>query len=284
MDKAKLLQAYERNLSNARNKAYYLRVAKDFLDHSKGLDRSHIEAYIDSLKERYKPGTVNLIFRVIRRLYAVNGLTWEFRHGEAPIIKELDEYRPQLGPDIIQQMIYRAKEGKLYTAQRTFLALSMTYGLRREEMANIRTKDVNLRKNSLYVATLKHGRERYHLIPLEIKPIIALHDFDQVYPVGTVSAMFKRIIIMSGYRELRHVRLGWHTIRRALLTGLIDAGVPVLAARAFLRWRGSEGDMQMPARYYGNVVITSKDAEPVLQTAQGDHAIFEKHPFLPFWR
>lgn len=284
MDKAKLLARYERNLSNSNNKAHYLRMAKQFLDNCRGPGRRSIEAYIASLRERYKPGTVNLHFRVIRRLYAVNGMEWEFTRGEAPVIKELDEYRPQLGLDIIEQMICRAKTGKLYPSQQTFIALSTIYGLRREEMANIRAKDVNLRKSSIYIATVKSGRERYHLIPPEIKPIIAAHDFDQVYPLGTLSVMFKRIIVMSGYRELRRVRLGWHTVRRSLLTGLVDAGVNVLAAKAFLRWRGGEGDTAMPARYYGNVVITSQDSEPVLQTAKGDEAIFEKHPFLSFWR
>jgi len=260
-------------------------MAGRFLDGCKGSGRLHIERYIESLRERYKPGTVNLHFRVIRRLYAVNGLEWEFTRGEAPVIKELDEYRPQLSPDIIEQMAYRAKTGKLYPEHQTFIALSTIYGLRREEMANIRAKDVNLRKSSIYISTLKSGRERYHLIPKEIKPIIAAHNFDQVFPLGSLSVMFKRIIVHSGYRDLKKVRLGWHTVRRALVTGLVDNGCPLVALKAFVRWRSGEGEMAMPSRYYGNVMITAKDNEPVLQTARGDEEIFEKyHPFLQFWR
>ena len=285
-DKALLLQRYANNLANSTNRNHLLSYARHFLDNAHGLDRHSIDEHLEVLRKskKYGPGTINFAFRVIRRLYAVNGLPWEYRMGEAPVIREHDEYRPQLGLDIIEHIIWKAKNDQLYPEQRTFLALSTIYGLRREEMANIRAEDVNLRENSIYIATVKSGRERYHLIPPEIKPVIAAHNFNQVYAPGTVSSKFKRIIAMSGYRELRRVRLGWDTIRRALWTGLIDSGVHMLAAGAFMGRRSGEGDMQVPARYSGNVVITAKDAEPVLNTAKGDEEILEKHPFLPFWR
>jgi hypothetical protein len=42
--------------------------------------------------------------------------------------------------------------------------------------------------------------------------------------------------------------------------------------------------MEMPARYYGNVVVDLDETGPVLEEAKGDEEIFEKHPFLPYWR
>ena len=286
MDKYKLLEVYAENLSNAVKREEYLRAAKQFLDSARGPGRKHIEDYITSLKEKgYKPGTVNLHFRVIRRLYAVNNKHWPFKRGEAPVMKQRDEYRPQVSVAIIQGMIEAAKAGRLYPEQRTFLALSTIYGMRRTEMSNVRAKDVNLRKDSLYVATLKGGRERYHLIPPEINPVLAKHDFNVFYCPSTMGRMFRRILAMSGYRELKDVKMGWHAVRRALTMGLVDAGVSVLMLQIFMRWQGGVNEgMEMPARYYGNVVITTGESEPVLQEARVDEQIFEKHPFLPFWR
>jgi hypothetical protein len=83
---------------------------------------------------------------------------------------------------------------------------------------------------------------------------------------------------------LRKKRLGWHTIRRALLDGLVDNDVNLLAARAFMRWKGAGREMAMPARYFGNVIVDVGETEPVLDEAKNDEEIFEKHPFLPFWR
>ena len=282
--KRKLLAKYSDNLANSKNRNHYLRYAQHFLNSSEGIDRASIDQYIANLRKKNKPGTVNFAFRVIRRLFAVNKLDWVYRQGEAPVIGQRDEYRPQLSPRIIEMMIAVAKNGKLFADEQCFTALSTIYGLRREELANLRPADVNLKKGAIYIATVKSGRERYHLIPDEICPFLEAHDFNNRYAVATLSQMFKRILIKSGAGELKKHRLGWHTIRRPLLEGLVNNGVNILAARAFLRWKGAAGDLAMPARYYGNVTVDLGQTEPVLDEAKGDEDVFEKHPFLPFWR
>jgi len=282
--KKKFLKKYSANLERSENRNHYLRYARHFLDNAEGLDRASIDNYIEKLQKKFSPGTVNFAFRVIRRVFAVNELTWEYRQGEAPAIGQRDEYRPQLSPNVIELMIVAAKSGKLFPDEQCFVALSTVFGLRREELANLRPADLNLRSGAIYVATVKSGRQRYHLIPQEIEPYLAAHNFGDRYAVATLSQMFKRILAKSGAGALRDRRLGWHSIRRALLDSLVDAGVNVLAARAFLRWKAAEGDMAMPSRYYGNVVVDLAESGPVLEEAKGDEEIFEKHPFLPFWR
>lgn len=282
--KNKLLKKYAENLDRSENRNHYLSYAKDFLDSVEDLSRASIDNYIVQLQKKYSPGTVNFAFRVIRRLIAVNQLPWDYRRGEAPTIGQRDEYRPQLSPRVIQMMIEAAKGDKFLAYERCFLALSTVYGLRREEIANLRPKDINLKSGAIYVATIKSGRERYHLIPEEIQPYLAAHNFAESYALATVSQTFKRILAKSGAGELRKRRLGWHSIRRAVLDSLVDAGVSVLAARAFLRWKAAERGMEMPARYYGNVVVDLDETGPVLEEAKGDEEIFEKHPFLPYWR
>jgi len=283
IDKNTLLNKYSDNLSNSPNRNAYLRHAQAFLDNTGGLDKAYIDAYIATLRKRYSPGTVNLAFRVIRRLYAVNGLPWEYRRGEAPVIKQRDEYRPQLSQGIIETMIRAARLGRLLNDEQCFLALSTTYGLRRGEL-NLRPGDVDLKSNAIYVATLKFGRERYHLIPPQIRPAIEAHDFGRRYGMATLSVIFNRILIKATRGQLKAPHLGWHSIRRAVFQGLIRNGVDLLAARAFMRWKSAAGDMAMPARYYGNVVVGLATEAPVLDEAKGDEEIFAKHPFLPFWR
>jgi len=279
-----LLGKYAANLSNSANKNHYLSYAREFLNHTNELSRASIDQYISDMHVKHKPGTVNFTFRVIRRLFAVNNLPWDYRQGEAPLIKQRDEYRPQLSDQLIKLMIAAARDGKLYPEEACFLACSTTYGLRREEMANLRPEDVHLSSGAIYIATLKFGRERYHLIPPDITPYLVAHDFNNRYAASTLSQIFWHIMLKSGLKNLKTQRLGWHTIRRSVFDGLINSGVNHLAARSFLRWKGATGEMAMPMRYYGNVVIGLNGSEPVLDEAKGDTEIFEKHPLLKYWR
>jgi integrase len=288
MDNTALLEKYANNLAVSKNAAYYMSYARDFLNNSEDLSRDSIERYIKRLQRKNRaPGTVNLVFRIIRRLYAVNGIEWEYRKGESPAIGQRDEYRPELSVEVIKLMVDAATGGKLDPADSAFVALSTTYGPRREEMANIAGEDVDLENGSLYISTLKHGRERYHLIPHEIHKYLASYDFDdQIHP-STLSRRFKDILIVSGAGVLKNEHIGWHSIRRALWTGLIRSGVNVMDARKFLRWKSSgqdSSDMDMPMKYFGNVVVGLNGKATKLDEAKGDEEIFAKHPFLPFWR
>jgi integrase len=284
MDKAKLLKVYAANLERSEGKSQYLKYARDFLEETAGLDRASIDAYLQTLRRKFKPGTVNFHFRVIRRLFAVNEIIWPYRRGEGPSIGQRDEYRPQLSPRVVGMMINAARTDRLFPDEQCFVALSTIYGLRREEISNLRPTDINLKSRAIYIATVKNGRERYHMIPPEIMPYLQAHDFAEVYPVSTLTKRFRRILAKSGAGELKGLRLGWHSIRRSSLDGLVNNGINILAARLFLRWKEATGDMAMPARYYGNVTIDLGEQAPVLEEAKGDEAIFEKHPFLSFWR
>lgn len=283
-DKDKLLAKYADNLAKSENRNHYLGYARDFLENAEGLDRASVDRYIEVLQERYKPGTVNFAFRVIRRLFAVNNLSWEYRRSEAPRISQGDEDSPRLPTDTIRVMILAAKNGRLYTDEQCFTALSTIYGLRRQEMENLQPKDIDLETNVLHIATVKSGRERYHVIPLEIQPYLKAHDFNKRYARATLSQMFKRILIKSGARKSKADTIGWHSIRKALFFGLMDAGINILAVRAFLRWKAATGDLAMPVRYYESIVVGLGQTKPVTEMTKRDEEVFAKHPFLGFWR
>jgi integrase len=285
MNKAELLSKYEINLAGSKNKNHYLSYARDFLDYAEQLDRENVDHYIAKLKKKKRrPGTLNFVFRVIKRLFTVNDIPWPYLRGQAPQISERDEDRPALSLDLIKRMIEAARTGKLDTTETCFLALSTIYGLRREEMMDIEEKDIDLKSNTIFISTIKQGRQRYHLIPGEIKEHISNHDFSDKFSPTGMSQVFWRIVNKSGLDALQSERLGWHSIRRAVLSGLIDNGLNLFAAKAFLRWKTTTGEMAMPARYYSNVTIGLQGRTVISEEAKGDREIFEKyHPLLKFW-
>lgn len=282
MNKEKLLSSYALNLAGSKYRNHYLKYAKDFLDNTKDLGKEAVDTYIEKLQEqKQSAGTVNFAFRVVRRLYTVNKLDWPYLRGQAPQITERDEHRPALAFEIISTMI---KSENLHDDERCFLALSTTYGLRREEMMELEPQDIDFKSGTIFISTVKSGRQRYHLIPEQIKPFLSKHDFAERYSKMRMSQMFWRVVNNSGLGALKSETLGWHSIRRPLLSGLVDNGLNVFAAKAFLRWKASVGELAMPARYYSNVVVTLQGSLVVSEEAKEDKEVFEKfHPFLPLW-
>lgn len=287
MDKTELLEKYSSNLAASKNKNHYVRYARDFLDHANDLNKESVARYMERLKRNNRsPGTRSFAFRIVRRLFVVNGVKWPFSRGEAPQIGQRDEEKPALDPELIRIMVNAAKDGKLHSDEVAFLALSTIYGLRRQEMANLKAGDVDLVNNTLFVATLKHGRERYHLIPPEIHPYLEAHDFNQIYSLTGMAQVFWRIVNNSGGLEkLKQYRLGWHSIRRTVLSVLHTSDLDPFSVHQFLRWKGgSEGDLVMDARYHASSFIGLEGTKVVTLEAEGDKEIFSKHPLLLMWR
>jgi integrase len=285
MNKAELLSKYESNLAGSTNKNHYMSYARAFLDYADGLDKETINNYIKKLKRQGRsPGTLNFAFRVIGRLFEVNELEWPFRRGEAPQIGQREEVKPALAPEIIKMMISAAKNGKLDVDECCFLALSTVYGLRRIEMCDLTSKDFDFKNSNVFVSTAKMGRQRYHLIADEIKPYLERHNFDNRYSDTAMSQMFWRIINKSGLESLKSEKLGWHAIRRALITLLHQAGLDPFTVHQFMRWKGAERELAMDTRYHATHFVGLEGTKVVAMEAQSDKEVFKKHPLLKFWR
>lgn len=283
-NKAELLEKYSSNLTGSKNRNHYLSYARDFLDHADGLNKESVTKHIERLrKHKRSSGTRNFVSRVIRRLFVVNGLEWPFLRGQAPQIGQRDEYKPALDPELIKILIVAAKSGKLATDEAAFLALSSIYGLRRAEMVDLKPED--FAGDTVFIATVKMGRQRYHLIPPEIKKYLAAHDFSQRYSLTGMDQVFWRIVNNSGLEELKQHRLGWHSIRRTVLSVLHKVGLDPFSVHSFLRWKGgAEGDLAMDTRYHATSFIGLEGTKVVTLEAEGDKEIFEKHPLLAMWK
>jgi len=292
MEKEVLLSNYEKGLaSKGKLRTHYLRYAHDFLSFSDGIfDRHTIDKYIDYLrkKRRYSDGTVNFAFGVIRTMFnrnqsqlASEGWDWPYRRGEGPIIREDKITAPALSPEVIYKMIETTKEnGEI--EEKVFLALSTTYGLRREELLNISNDDIDFRGKSIHIATLKHGRDRTHMIPEEIVPYLKDYGFDTVRSEFGMLEVWYRIEHRCGLRHTDQV--GWHSIRRTLNTLLGDE-LPRVTVMSFLRWK-QRTSSDMSFRYSAQTFVgfDGEITKVVGESRQVDEKVFAVHPFLKYWR
>jgi site-specific recombinase XerD len=258
----------------------YLAIAAQYCERH-ALTREDVAQYIADLRRRgYADGTVDKHWRVIRRLFKVNGVEWPFRRGESPTIREQDVHALALPKDTIQRLILSARN--LSPSRAAYLALSTTYGLRRTELQRTLPDRWDLSRGLLYVETAKHGRQRYHKIPEAILPVLerAVPHMERESEYR-LSQAFHAIERLAGVEHAEDT--GWHAIRRSLNHYLIEAGATPFAVEHFLRWKRSANNMV--ARYHA---VTFVGADGGISQGDNDRKldeeIFQVHPFLPIWR
>jgi integrase len=286
-----LLDVYANHLSSkGSSRKQLLGYASGYLEYAEGLyNRESVEKYIDHIRtsKNYAPNSIALIFKVIRTVFDRNELDWPFNRGEAPMVREDDVNAPALDPDIIREMIGAVKDSDNEAAQ-ALLAISTTYGLRQEEIINLTQDDFSFRNRTIYVNTLKHGRQRTHLLPDNIIPYVRPYDFDIS---RSRFFMINLWYTMENMISFKHVEgVGWHAVRRTLDT-LLLRDFPVTDVRSFLRWKQStSNDM---AYRYSKTKFVGREGVSVEMSADslsGDQVIFakdengnSKHPFIEEW-
>lgn len=260
------------------------RYAQMFFDRCRDNSRQSLEDFFSYIRSEYADGSVRYIWGVIHRLYVVNGWEWPFRRAETPMIRERNVFAPILSPDVIREMI-EAAQTVLTIRQAFYVAVATTYGCRRTELAALTRHDINLQDRLIYIATKHLGRERYHVIPDPILPVIqkACPRLDKPASVKTLDRIYRRIEDAIAFPHVKE--LGWHAIRRCVNRQLLDVGLPEFIVADFLRWK-REGRV-MPLRYARGTIIGRETQETEtlsLQDRATDERVFEVHPFLPCWR
>ena len=190
-----------RLMSQGKARKQYLGWVQDFLDYTEDTDladedlvRLKVQSFMKKMQRKhgYNLGSMRVLWATIRAFFNRNALIWPFGRGEAPQVSEPEINAPPLHPDTVNEMIAAVRE-QGSDHHRVVLAFSSVYGMRRSEIRELaslkieRVKDpnnmrervkeiagmrlnpvknpINLRDKILYVATLKHGRARSHLIP-----------------------------------------------------------------------------------------------------------------------
>ncbi len=282
-----LLDAYRKSLGQPHPE--FEAVAEAFLAK---LNREPTMADVKAWTRRKnrKASTLKKEWGVLRRLFIVNGLQWEAKRGDAPMVSERDGITQRLDTEIVREMIRIARDQQASFSfaptlvHKAYLALSTMYGLRRNEMVRVTPKSLDVKGSLIYVETEKHGRARWHYVPPEIMPVLRDWGFDVQLTPWQASALFVDWREMAGVQLPESVRrLGWHAIRGTLDYELLAAGLPTPDVAKFMRWRRNESDMV--ARYSSMSVISRSGTTRVLSVDErkADLAVMEVHPFLPSW-
>ena len=282
-----LLDQYA-NVVSPDNKNQYVAIARAFLTMSGELNKEAVERYRQHLvDEDYAPGTIELRFRVIRRLYKLAGVPWEYRHGEGPKVGEMDVYTPALSDELIKAMVDAARAGKVSPLHAAYLALSTTYGIRRIEIGEVRPAHIDLTAKLIFISTAKGGHQRYQLIPDEIIPVLERAK-DLFAPTSPISVTKAYYAIERSIRIKHNAETGWHSFRRSLVRGLSATDLTELQIYNFLRWGRGKNDRVVNYGAPSAIIGLKQDEASVMaqgKTAHiGDAEVCKRHPFLPMWR
>jgi len=230
-------------------------------------ERGDITEYLVYLRNRgISQNSINTMLRPLKLLCQIQNWPGGFPKLAMPKVRESDVNRPILSCGEIERMISRGKR-LLDGRQLAFLALSTSYGLRREEMSRMRRCD--LLGDKLRVDTAKGGPATVHLIPYEIRQY--LEEFRRT-DLRYMSRMFRSMCWKVGLRK--RDGFGWHSIRRRLATELVGRGLSTLDVLRFMRWSATwmKGELSMLRIYVRR------------EQADIDEQVFKVHPFLRFWR
>ena len=278
------LRTYLNTLTDPRVRRDHGRYAEHYVMYSGATDAAGLQAYLDTLRRAgYRPGTLRQVYKILRRLFRVNGIPWPLGPHSMPDIPETEEERPALAPEVVRAMIARAKQPGYPRLWAAYLALATVYGCRRVEMAEATAEDVNVRDRVIFIHTHKHGRQRYHVIPDPILPVLQrARPLLRPRSVSRLDQLWRKIEQSVGFPHWP--RVGWHSIRRILDRELLDRGLSESQVAWFLRWRGAQSSM--PHRYRSSTVIGwGAQLQTVMPTLdrETDEAIFARHPFLQAW-
>ena len=225
-------------------------------------ERDDVIRYLCYLREKgYRQSSIDVMVKPVRLLAQIQG--WSFPRLAMQKVRDDDVSRPMLSDEEVYLMIRRGKE-VLSDRELAYLALSTTYGLRREELSNLGRID-----GKVTVNTVKGGPVTNHVVPGEIKPYLGGYERTGV---RYMSFVFRRVIKKLDI-VLPRGNYGWHAIRRALATELLYTDVSLINLVRFMRWSDSnvKGGFGMLAIY------GKRNQEEV------DRSVFRVHPFLPIW-
>jgi len=225
-------------------------------------ERDDVIRYLCWLREQgYRQSSIDVMVRPVKLLAQIQG--WSFPRLAMPKVRDGDVRRPMLSHEEVCQMIRRGKE-VLSARELAYLALSTTYGLRREELGSLGRID-----GKVTVNTVKGGPVTTHVVPDEIKPHLAGYERTGV---RYMSFVFRRVIKKLDI-TLPSGNYGWHAIRRGLATELLYRYVSLINVVRFMRW--SDGTVKGE---FGMLAIYGKRNQEEV-----DRSVFRVHPFLSIW-
>jgi len=264
----------------------YAAIVRRYLEWGGVCSDASLSRYVRYLRDQgLGDGTIDLYIRTVRAFYRRNGLHppavkgWRYSPSQA--------VRPALDRDVVERLVSAARDGVLSPRQETLLALATTYGMRAEEMARVKSEDVDRDGGRIFVHTAKGGRPRWCWLPPEIAERLQ-HDWPGC-SASDVVATFGRMWRAADLGD-RPRRVAWHSVRRSLVRDLLVAGVPGEDVGRFMRWASSDADELRMVALYGHPTHTVgaggmqrvQEGDP--GSREYDAVVWDRHPYLPLWR
>jgi len=228
-------------------------------------DRQDVIKFLTWEREQgFTQNSINTHLRPIKLLAQIQG--WKFPKLSMRRVRDEEITRTIFTREQVISLIQMGRQ-LLEPKHLSYLALSTTYGLRREEMAKPDQPDIA--DGRITIHTIKGGPTTTHLIPPELAPFL---EHFTPFTTDYMSHLFLKILYKVGMKV--GAGYGWHSIRRALATELLLSDASALNILRFMRW----SDASVKGEFGMLTIYAKKDQERI------DREIFKIHPFLPYWR
>ena len=224
------------------------------------MTRSEVERYADQLiGAKYATSSINTYLAAAKALCLACGAEWpaDRMHLGLPAA---ESGGPVVQYGLLGSVIMGLKAGP--ALPRALVALSSIYGLRAGELQSVLAAGHT--GNELVIQTEKRGRKRVHRIPdmlvstLTFRPTQLTRD--------QINRWYARVLRIVHAKPAP--RESWHAVRRGLVTGLLSNEA---AEADVARWMGWKATNIMRVYYQPD-------------TFELDKRIYERHPFLGYWR
>lgn len=257
--------------------SYFRFAGKDNIPGEEGLRKYFVMRRKEGINER----TLRKEFVQLKKLYLSNHWDWPFTRDDMPQPKEAAA-APAFTLEEIATLI-RAKD-KYSKAESFYLAVSTTWGPRREEILNIKRRDYDSEVITIRLAKRRTGEKLIrHIIPEEIKPIL-FNYHPRLKTAVSLSYAFQAILLKSGLGKREGY--GFHSVRRTLRTllewNLAKDGLPLSLVADFMGWsptaKGIVYGGAAMLGVYSHSEILSSDPLGI------DKLVLEHHPFVSLWK
>lgn len=274
------MEAREFRPATVTNYLSYVARAERALGHGAPWSKAEIRGLLDTWKGAgSKAGVLRMAVAAMRAAHAHADAPWEFSPRELRLGTPATSGGPVLSAADVGRMIVAVRQNVIAadaTGRPDALRLAKTtalvtvFGLRAEEVRGLLAVQIPptpptpaLQPPYLEVQTAKHGEVRRHTVPPEVRRYLAAAAPREVKNTA-VYAQFKRAL---GFVRPARDGEGWHAVRRAVVTGLLEAG---LGLEDVQKWIGWKANGSMAFRYY--------------RPSDLDAKVFAVHPFLKYWR
>lgn len=221
--------------------------------------------FVDSYPDN---GYSQWVYFALRRLFRSLEIQFPLDADDKPQIRPSMTKVPVASDTQIQDMVKTATRSHDFEWA-CYMALSTIYGLRVGEIQELVPR-LQSQPETILVRVEKSGTEREHLVPPEIRGYLRPIRHRSLSHLGNV---YGRVVRAAGHE--RQYGEGYHAVRRALDSSLMNSGLAIPLVANFMRWGGKLARLSpafsMPVHYYHpDVAIV-------------DQEVFKVHPYVRFW-